>query len=335
MRWLFLLVLFLAGCGETKKTLHLYNWSNFIHPDAIAQFEDKYNCRVVTDTYDSNESMTAKLIAGGGGYDVVFPTQYFVDILYHQDLIEKLDFSKISNYKNIDWEELADFHIAKTEAALPYLLTTTGIAYRADRLETPDSWNIFSDARYKGRMTLLNDVRDVLGVALLTLGYDVNSKSRDEIQKAAEIVLDWKKNIAKFDSDYKNGIASSEFLICQAYSGEVQQVIQESPEVNYSLPKEGSIVSCDMVAIPRGAPSIDLAYSFLNFLLEPSIAYLNMTYAYGNPTNKALMETLPSSFRENTLIFPSPEEAKRCYPVLDVGEATFYYNEAWTKIKTS
>ncbi len=331
---LLLVFLLLTGCFQSKRTLHLYVWSDFIHPEAIKTFEEKHDCHVVIDTFDSNESMVAKLLAGGGGYDIIFPTQYFVTILENQGLLVPLDFNKIPNTKNVDFEELERFHIPQTTSALPYMLTTTGIGYRSDRLERPTSWTIFGDKAYKGRMLLLNDIRDVIGAALLTLGYSVNSEEKSEVEAAADLVLQWRENIAKFDSDYKNGIASSEFLLCQAYSGEIQQVIQETPEVDYSIPNEGSIVSADMLAIPRGAVDVDLAYAFINHLLEPAIAKLNMEFAYGNPANKAMFENLPSSFKNNTLIFPPEYEVSKCYPILDVGKATIYYNEAWNRIKS-
>lgn len=331
-----MLCLLLVGCGENReKTLHIYVWSDYIHPEVIAAFEEKFDCRVLIDTFDSNESMVAKLLVGGGGYDLIFPTQYFVQILDGQELLYPLDRKKIPNLKNIDWDELESFHIPLFKKAVPYLISTTGIGYRTERVKEPTSWKIFGDKSFKGRMTLLNDVREVLGVALLTLGYSVNSTSREEIVEATRLVLKWRENIAKFDSDYKNGIASSEFLLSQAYSGEIQQVILESPEVDFSLPIEGGIVSADMMVIPLGAEAIDLAHDFINFLLKPKMARLNMEYAYGNPVNRPMFEALPRSFQENTLIFPTPEEIKRCYPILDVGAATLYYNEAWNKIKSS
>ena len=329
-----LVLLLLSGCFESKRTLHLYVWSDYVHPEAIKTFEDKYDCHVAIDTYDSNESMVAKLLAGGGGYDLIFPTQYFVTILENQGLLVPLEFSKMPNIKNVDFEELERYHIPLTTSALPYMLTTTGIGYRADRVERPKSWTIFGDKSYKGRMTLLNDIREVIGAALLTLGFSVNSEVESEIEQAADLVIQWRQNIAKFDSDYKNGIASSEFLLCQAYSGEIQQVIQEAPEVDYSIPQEGSIVSADMLSIPRGAVDVELAYAFINHVLDPKIARLNMEYAYANPANKTMFETLPLSYRQNTLIFPPEFEVKKCYPILDVGNATVYYNEAWNRIKS-
>jgi len=333
LRYLLALLL-LAGCFSSKRTLHLYVWSDFVSPEAIQSFEKKYDCRVIIDTFDSNESMVAKLLAGGGGYDIIFPTQYFVTILENQDLIIPLNLEEIPNTKNIDVELLEQFHIPEFKSALPYMLTTTGIGYRIDRVEKPTSWTVFGNKNYKGRMILLNDIRDVLGSALLTLGYSVNSTNKTEINKAADLVLEWRKNLAKFDSDYKNGIASSEFLICQAYSGEIQQVINETPEVGYVIPNEGSIVSADMVAIPRSAGDVELAYAFLDHLLDPNIARINMEFAYGNPANKVMFSTLPEGLKENQLIFPPEHEIKRCFPILDVGNATVYYNEAWNRIKS-
>jgi spermidine/putrescine transport system substrate-binding protein len=220
---------------------------------------------------------------------------------------------------------------------VPFFLSQTGLGYRRDRL--PDfvpSWTIYSNSALKGRMTLLNDMRDVMGAALITLGYSPNTRNPDEIQNAASLILEWKKNIAKFENEqYKNGIATAEFLVVQGFRGELLQVAEENNSVGFALPIEGSLLSYDLMAIPQGARQVELALAFINTLYLPEHAAKNMEKIFERMPNTGAYELLPPALRENPTLFPTEEEMARAFLIEDLGEDILLYRKAWEMIKES
>src|SRR5262245_11347413 len=237
-RCLLLICLCLVGCRSSEKPiLHLFIWSNAIQPELLSQFEEQHHCSIVIDTYDSNEALYAKLMLGATGYDLVFPSNYLIGLMAKRGLILPLEPEKLSLLKNID-PLYPPFQMVHSLYGIPYLVSYTGLAYRKDRIQDfLPSWTIFGDARYKGRMTMLNDVRETVGASLITLGYSANSTDPTEIHQAADQLIRWKPNLAKFESEqYKNGIASAEYLIVHGYGGDILQVMQENPMVAFAYP---------------------------------------------------------------------------------------------------
>ncbi|MFA6633072.1 MAG: spermidine/putrescine ABC transporter substrate-binding protein, partial [Kiritimatiellia bacterium] len=244
-----------AGCGPKRPTLHLYTWSDYLDPELVAAFEQAHGCRVKVDTFDSNETMYAKVLAGSGGYDVIFPSSYQISLMAQNNMLRPLDKAKLPNVT-------ANFDPAYTGVILnpdmtynvPYAVTFTGLAYRKDKTggAAVDSWASLDNPVFKGRISLLNDFRETLGAALKSLGYSLNSTDPAELKQACEVVLRWKKNIAKFDNEqYKTGIASGEFLLGHGYSGDIAQVMLEDAEnIGFAFPKEGFTAACDEMVIP-------------------------------------------------------------------------------------
>ena len=209
---------FISGCGPSKPVLNVYMWSDYIDMDLVKEFEKENNCRVVIDIFDSNEFMYSKLKAGGTGYDVILPTSYMAKVMFDQNMLSKLDLSKIPNSKYINKKVLSDLAIdKKMEYSIPYMLGYTCVAYNKEKVgDLPASWDVFSNEKFAGKMTMLNDHREAIGAALFYLGKSMNSVNEQDLAKAKEILLKWKKNLAKFDNElYKVGIQSGEFLIVQ------------------------------------------------------------------------------------------------------------------------
>ena len=182
------LAAFIAGCGPSKPVLNLYTWSDYIDENLVKEFEKQYNCKVVIDTFDSNEFMYAKLKAGGSGYDVIVPTSYMSKIMNDQKMLLKLDHSKLPNSKYIDKRYLDNLAIdKKMEYCIPYMLGYTCIAYNKEKLgDIPQTWEVFSNEKNKGRMTMLNDYRETIGAGLMFNGYSINTRNEKELEKAKE-----------------------------------------------------------------------------------------------------------------------------------------------------
>jgi spermidine/putrescine transport system substrate-binding protein len=339
MRWLALIALlslFLTtfSCNSPpKEKLYLFVWSDMFAPELIEQFEQEYNCDVYVTLYDSNESMFAKLKLGATGYDLIFPSCYFLDILAQQQMIAPLDAAKIPNLA------LMDPHYYTPSEPLwgvPFLVSFSGIAYRQDRLSEIDpSWNVFSRTDLKGRMTLLNDMRDLLGAALKVHGHSINSRDPVAIQQAADQIITWKQNIAKFESEqYKSGIASAEFLIVQGHSLDIAQVRKENSNVVFIYPKEGATLSIDYVAMPKGAQNRELAHAFINFLLAPQNAAQNMSHIYALVPILPAYDLLDPAIRADPLLFPSQEDQDKMELIKDVGQDILHYYKAWDRAKS-
>lgn len=330
--------LLLASCGEKKPTLHLYTWDDYLNPELIAKFEKEHACRLVVDIFDSNEAMLAKLKAGATGYDVLVPTSYMVKILAREGLIAELDHTKLKNLPHVDPDYLATLAFDKEmKWSVPYMLAPTGIAYVSDRVEnTEPTWRVFERTDLKGRMTMLNDSRETLGAALKTLGHSINTVDEAQIAAARDLVIEWKKNLAKFESDqYDSGLASSEFFLSQAYAGDAFQAQEDNEAIEFVLPAEGTSVACDDLVISKNAPNPELAYAFIDFLTDPANAAANMEYIYYLAPNKTAYDLVSKEFREIEALFLDAETMRKCEVIDDLGEKNALYNAAWDAVRAA
>ncbi|HBE23565.1 MAG TPA: spermidine/putrescine ABC transporter substrate-binding protein [Verrucomicrobiales bacterium] len=327
-----------CSTGAEIPTLHVFTWSDYLDPALQQKFETLHKCKVVIHTFDSNESMFAKIKGGAAGYDVLVPSSYMVKALVRENLLLKLDHSKLSRLKNIDAGHLSKSLDPKMEYSVPYMSAPTCVAYLGSKLGNIEpSYSIFTNATAKGRTTLLNDMREVIGAALLSLGFSMNSVDSDEIAKASQVVIEWKKNIAKFDNEqYKSGIASGEFFVVQGYAGELITIAAENEDVQVFIPKEGSASSCDDLCIPANAPNPALAMEWIDFLCEAEIAAQNMEYIGYRAPNSAAYRLLSEDFRGNQILFPDDEALfAKCVPIDDIGDNVTVWSAAWDQIKAS
>lgn len=337
MRLIFLLLALFTSCSSSKEELHIFGWADMIDPKAIEEFEERFDCKVFIDTYDSNETMFAKLRSGAKGYDLVVPSQYYVDIMAKEGMLEKLHPDAIPNLRYLDENALRALDPAFLEYAVPLAISFTGLGWRSDKISDMDfSWLIYDRKALRRRMTLYNDIREVIGAALLVLGFDPNTQKEEEIEKAADIVIGWKRNIAKFENEqYKNGLATAEFLVVMGASTDILQVRRENPAIEFSYPKEGTFISYDMLAIPKMAPNPALAHAFIDFLYEPHISARNMERIYELIPNIEAYNDIDPSLLKEEAIFPPESVWKRLHVIRDLGEGIRLYQKAWNRIKDS
>ncbi|MCB1135419.1 MAG: spermidine/putrescine ABC transporter substrate-binding protein, partial [Chlamydiia bacterium] len=319
-----------------RPILNVYTWGEFISPDVISDFEDKYHCWVEVDVYDSNEALYAKLKAGAVGYDVIFPSHYFVDIMGKQNMLAPLDFSLIPNSALLSAEYMPGLK-PTTEWSVTYMLSNTIVAYRKSALPNPKhSWTVFADPAVHKRATMLNDPREAIGAALKVLGYSLNTQNPDEINAAADLVIQWKSNLAKFDNEqFKYAIATGEQILVQGYTGMLLQVQREDSGIELFFPKEGSAMSADHMAILRESTQLELAHAFINHLLDPDIAKINMESVLELTPIPAAIEKMPKDLRENPAFLPTADLMEKNEFILDVGPALKHYNSAWDRIKAA
>lgn len=325
----------LCGCAEKKPVLHVYTWSDYIKPELVAQFERENNCKVVIDTYDSNEAMYAKLKAGATGYDLLFPSSYMVKIMIDQGMLQKLNLDLIPNRVNVDPAYMKLAYDKDMEYSVPYTVTITCLGYLGSKVKDfKPTWAMLDREDLKGRMTMLNDHREAIGSALKFLGYSLNTTNDDELAQAKEVLLRWKKNLAKFDNEqYKNGLASGEFLLTHGYSGDLMLVQSENPDIQIAVPEEGSQINFDDMVIPVGAPQPELAHKMINFILEPQSAAELTEFIYFLCPNLPSYELLAPETRADPILFPPAEVVAKLETLADLGEDNVKYTKLWDEIK--
>lgn len=330
----------LPACKSSSagnKTLNVFTWADYLSEKAKADFEKAHNCTVIIDTFDSNEAMLAKLEAGASGYDVVVPSSYAVQALNRKQLLQPLDHAKLPNLSHVDKSYLAKAMDAKMEFSVPYMAATTCLCYLGSKVKDPvESWTLLDRADLKGRITLLDDMREVLGAALKLLGHSINSVNPTELAAARDVAIRWKKNIAKFESEqYKTGIASGEFYLVQGYAGDLMQAAVENEDMHIFIPKEGSVSSCDDLCIPKAAKQADLAHAFINHVTDPAVAAENMESLGYRAPNTDAYPLLTEDFRGSPVLFPPDELFQRCETIADLGDKLPLWTVEWDKVKSA
>ena len=337
-----------TGCSQ-KPELHIYTWSDYIAPEVIADFEEDFGCRVVIDTFDSNETMYAKLKAGGSGYDIIMPSSYLVSLMARENLILKLDHSKMPNVKkNFDQSFACQILDPQLTYSVPYAVTYTGLMYLKNRMPEGlklDSWEALMSPALRGKVTLLDDIREVIGAGLMSLGYSINSHDPKEIDAAVRQVLKWRENVRKFDAEsYKNEVASGAIWLGHGYSTDAMQVIlgdedegvDARSDVGFVLPKEGYTIAFDEMVVAASAPNPELAYAFMNYVYQGEVAEENMEYIMGPMPVKPGIEKLDDDYRKLIVLPPELITKGQVLEPIDEDPAVMeLYNKAWDRIKAT
>jgi spermidine/putrescine transport system substrate-binding protein len=333
------LVLCLSPIACRRKTpeLKIYTWADYFKPELLQRFEKEQGCKIIVDTFESNESMYAKIKAGATGYDLLTPSSYFVKIMNSQGYLQALDHAQLPNLKNVDTDYLKIAMDPQMHHSVPYMLTNTGISYQKSKVRNfSASWKMFNDSALKGRMTMLNDMRETIGAALKYLGYSLNSRNDKELEAARDVVIAWKKNLAKFESEqYKGGIASGEFLLVHGYSGDLLQVQKENPDIDFVIPAEGTSIACDDLVIPKDAKNSKLAHAFINFIHDPDVAAENTNFISYVCPNQTSYSKVDPVLRNNPAVFLAPEVKAKCEVIDDLGPDTAKYTKIWDQIKAA
>lgn len=344
---------FLAGAGiaaigvsfgrkawsEEEKKLNVYNWDTYIGETTLQTFTESTGIEVQYDLYANNEELFAKLKAGNPGYDVIFPSDYMVESMISLNMLEPVDHSKIPNLVNVNpAKQFADPSFNPgLKYGVPYMWGTVGVGYRKSKVPNPDSWGLLLDSdQYAGRIALLADARMVMGVALKYLGYSMNSRSEEEVNKARDLLIKQKPNIKAFAPD--NGqdlLLSGEVDLVMEWNGDIISVMSEDDDIGYAVPKEGTNVWIDNVCIPVGAPHPENAHAFLNHILDKEVmAEIANTIHYAT-SNKAAQALLPAEDLANPAIYPPEEVIAASESLVDVGDFTPVYDKAWTEVQAA
>lgn len=325
----------LTACGK-KDVLHVYCWEDYVSDNVIKKFEKEYNCKIQLDVFPSNEAMYAKLKGGAAGYDIIVPSSYMAKLMNEQNMCHKLEIDKLPNVKKYYDTKYNILNLdPKHEYSVPYFISFTGIGYNSKKVKGfVPSWRMFERADLKGKMALLDDQREVIGCALRTLGYSVNTTNQKEIDQAVELARKWKQNIAKFGvDDARLSLAQGEFYLIQTYSGDMLQYAVENPDLKFVIPKEGTTATFDNLCILNTSTQKDLAHKFIDFLYRVDIAAENMDYVYYRMAHTEAVKHVGDEIKNHEVFNVDVSTFKRCTPLEDLGVHQKKYNLAWDNIK--
>jgi len=335
--FIFLFVLTVSNVCFASQILNVYTWSNYIPSDVYHEFERKTGIHVNISEYDSNETMYAKLKADPEiGFDVIIPSSYYVQRMIREKMLQPLDKSKLPNIKFLMPTLLNKQFDPNNQYSLPYFWGVTGIVVNDNYYHPNDvtTWEDFWQKKYKNQLLLLNDVREVFAIALITLGYPPNDTNPEHIKQAYLKLEKLLPNIKLFNSDAATNVYIDEdAAIGMGWNGDVYLATLENPHIKFIYPKNHFMLWIDCMAIPKNAPHLNNAYRFMNFLMQPDIAErISMEQGYPPPNWKA-MQMLPENMRENPIFNPPQQALERADVMLDIGSAIDVYENYWEKLK--
>jgi putrescine transport system substrate-binding protein len=344
------------AAAQTKRVVNVYNWSDYIAPTVVEDFSKESGIKVRYDTFDSNDTLETKLLAGKSGYDVVVPTAYFLERQIKAGVFQKLDKARLPNLANL-WPEISQrlaTYDPGNQYAVNYMWGTTGIGYNARKAREVlgptgriDSWDIVFKpenlAKFKDcGVHLLDSADDILAAALHYLGLDPNSSNEADLQKAADLVTKIRPYVRKFhSSEYLNALASGEICLVVGFSGDIKQSQKRAAEakngveIAYAIPKEGAQLWFDNLAIPRDAKNVAEANEFINYLQRPEVAAKNtnfISYANGNLASQKFID---KAILDDKTIYPDEAAMRQLYTISAHDPKTQrLMNRLWTRIKT-
>lgn len=324
-----------------EKELNFYNWDTYIGEDTLSNFQEATGITPRMDLFADNDELFAKLKDGNPGYDVIVPTNDYVERMIVAGMLEQLDHDKIPNFSNVAPAFQDGIFDPGRKFSMPYMWGTIALGYRISEVENgeaPTSWKTMYDSdQYAGRLSLLGDAQNVIGHALMYLGYSFNSVDPAENKQAEELIIANKPNIKVFaDDNGQDLLASGEVDLAQEWNGDILQVMEEDDDISLTVPQEGGLLWQDCLCVPTGAPHPENAHAFINFLLDAEEGKDIAEYIYYATPNQAAKDLADPEYAENPAIFPSDEVLAKCEPAIFLGaEGTRLRDEAWTRINAA
>jgi len=334
-----------TGCGTDSTVgengkLYVYNWGEYIDPDVITQFEEETGIEVIYDMFETNEVMYAKMAQDPSAYDVICPSDYMIQKMIENDLLQKLDFSQIPNAENIGesyWESSKGFD-EENAYSVPYCWGTVGILYNTKMVdEEVTSWDILWDEDYAGQILMQDSVRDALMVALMRNGYSINTTDEEELEEAAQDLIDQKGLVQAYVVDQvRDKMIGNEAALGVIFSGEAIYTQQENPDLAYVIPEEGTNVWIDSWVISKESKNVENAHKWIDFMCRADIAYQNFEYiTYSTPNDAARELIQDDAIKNSEIAFPNLDQYNtEVYQYLGT-DVERLYNDKWMEVKSA
>lgn len=328
---------FLAFAAE--EVVNVYNWEDYISEEALQLFEKETGIKVNYMNFTTNEDMMVQIRTSTGAFDVVFPSDYCVERLIKEDLLEPIDYSKVPNAEHlVDWLKNPAYD-ANDTYSVPYMWGTVGILYDTTKVQGKiDSWSALFEDTYKGEVFMLDSIRDTMGLALKYLGHSMNTREPAALKAATDLLVKQKQDgiVKAYQVDEtKDKMVSGEGTLAVVWSGDAQYAINLNDKLAYVVPKEGSNVWVDAMIIPKTARNKDNAHKFIDFMSRPDIARLNCEYIEYSSPNKAAIELMGEAYTDNPNLNPAQEVVERCEFFNDINDFLTMYNALWAQVKNA
>ena len=330
----------LTGCSS-KETLYLFNYGDYIDPEVYDLFEEKYGIRVVYDEYAAPEDMYAKFTSGSAKYDLICTSDYMMEKLIKEDLLAEINFENVENFLNINENQINATKSFDPEIkyTVPHFWGTLGILYNTETVKAEDvkSWSSVFGGKYSGRIIMPNSERDAFFVALTELGYDANTTNEKELEAAAKLLREQKKDVQAYllDEAARVKIESGNADIAVIYNGEAYLAFENNDKLDFVTPEEGTCMWLDSFAIPKDAENKEYAEKFLNFLCSKEIAAMNFEYIYYSTPNKAVVDSLDAQIVAEKAIFPDDKIFEKATVLKYLGtETEQLYSKLWKNVKS-
>ena len=319
-------------------TVTVYNWEDYISPDAVKLFEEETGITVNSTYFTTNEDMMVQVRNSPESFDVVMPSDYCIERLAVEGLLEEINFDNVPNYANIDANFKGQYYDPDEKYSVPYMWGTVGICYNKTMVTEPvDSWSILFDDQYADNVFMLDSIRDTMGTALKYLGYSMNTRDPLEMNKAKELLIDQKaRGIVKAYQvdETKDKMVAGEAALALMWNGDAMYSISLNEDLDFALPKEGSNVWVDAMIIPKGARNKENAEKFINFMCRPDVAVMNFNEIWYSTPNTEAVKLLGEEYTGNHVISPSQADIDNCEFFHDMEDVIKFYTTMWTEIKS-
>ena len=323
----------IVSCRD-EGTLQFYNWGDYIDEDILKAFTEETGIKIKLSTFETNEGMYAKLNSGSAYYDLAIPSDYMIERMIKEGMLEKIDLNNIPNYKYIDdrFKNLA--YDPRNEYSVPYMWGTCGLLYNTEMVDDiVDSWDILWDAKYEKQIIMYASMRDSFIPAYRRLGYSINSRDPKELEDARDLLIEQKPLVRTYMGDnIKDSMVSGEAAIALMYSGDAIECMGNNPSLAYSVPKEGSNLWFDSLVILKNSRNKEKAEAFINYLCRPDVALKNTEYIGYSTVNTETLKMLPPEKLDNPAYWPTDEILDRCEVFLDLSDFARELDKAWTDV---
>lgn len=326
----------LPGCssGETRGEINVFNWGEYVSNgedgtmDVIEEFENETGIKVNYTTYESNEEMYNLLKNSNSSYDVIIPSDYMIDKLIAEDMLEELDFENIPNYENIMEQYRTTAYDEEGKYSVPYSWGVVALCYNTTMVdEKPTGFSALWDERYSGQILMFNNSRDAMAIAMRLKDIDPTTEvTKENIDVATEYLKEQKPLLKKYVMDQVfTEMEGSQAALAPYYAGDIVMMMENNEELDYVLPEEGSNLFMDAMCIPKGSKNKELAEEFINFMLKGDVAKANAEYLGYSTPNQAAYDLLDEDVKNNELIYPSDEYLEKCYTFTDLPQDVYNY----------
>jgi spermidine/putrescine transport system substrate-binding protein len=324
------------GAAQADGKLNIYNWGDYINPDVLTRFTEETGIEVTLDTYGTNEELLAKIQSGATGYDLVFPSVRMRDIMQKLDLLHAAKVNTLKGFENIDPANMRSQVDPESSYCLPYAWGAVGVFYNKEEAGEIKTWDDFFALPDKGKkITVLDDLRETIGVALIKNGYSVNSTDSEELKTAEAWLLERKDKISAFSYDIVSLVQSGDIAAAHWYVGATLYTLEEPDKLGFVIPEEGATMYQEDICVLKDAPNKDSAIKFLEFYMQPEIAALNTLQQVNGTANMPARDLLPAELKANPNTNPPPEVIEKLQIFEDLGAGLRKYNRVWTKVKTA